>query len=110
MNINRAIFLKGLPASQGFAEGRARVIQDVTHQEETRGCILVAPFTTPLLIPSIINSSAIITDKGGIMCHAAIIAREFGIPCITGAQNATQKVRNNMELIVDGSKGYVYKK
>jgi len=105
------IILKGVPASAGKAEGRATVIRNAREQGKmVDGRILVVPFTTPLLIPAILKSSAIITDKGGIMCHAAVIAREFGIPSVTGTKEATQKIEDNMEVIVDGTKGYVYRK
>ena len=105
------IILRGAPASAGKAEGRAIVILDAKEQGKMAdGSILVVAFTTPLLIPAILKSSAIITDKGGIMSHAAIIAREFGIPSVTGTKEATKKIKDNMEVIVDGTKGYVYGK
>ena len=105
------IILKGVPASPGIAEGQTVVILDAKKQDKMiDGAILVIPFTTPLFIPSIIRCSAIITDKGGIMSHSAIIAREFDIPCITGTKEATKKLKDNMEMIVDGTKGYVYRK
>lgn len=103
--------LEGIPASGGKAEGQAIVILDVTNLwKMVEGGILVAPFTTPLLTPAILKSSAIITDNGGIMCHAAVIAREFNIPCVTGTEEATKKIKDNMEVIVDGTKGHVYRK
>lgn len=103
--------LEGTPASGGKAEGQAIIILDASDQSKmVEGGILVAPFTTPLLTPAIIKSSAIITDKGGIMCHAAVIAREFNIPCVTGTEEATIKIKDNMEVIVNGTKGYVYRK
>ena len=108
---NNKIILEGVPASAGRAEGRAIVILDAKEQDDmVDGSILIVPFTTPLFIPAILKSSAIVTDKGGIMCHAAIIAREFGIPSVTGTEEATKKIKDNMEVIVDGTKGYVYGK
>lgn len=108
---NNKIIVKGVPASAGKAEGRAIVILDAKEQGKVaNGGILVVPFTTPLFIPAILKSSAIVTDKGGIMCHAAIIAREFSIPCVTGTEEATKKIKENMEVIVNGTKGYVYRK
>ncbi|MEW6716526.1 MAG: PEP-utilizing enzyme [Chloroflexota bacterium] len=111
MNSTHAkLLLKGIPASPGLAEGHALVIKDAKDQRKTQGYILVAPFATPLLIPAILNSKGIVTDKGGLLCHAAVVAREFGIPCVTGTEDATSKIEDNMELIVDGTKGYVYKR
>ena len=98
------IILKGVSASAGKAEGRAIVIRSASEQGKMAdGRILVVHFTTPLLIPAILKSSAIVTDKGGVMCHAAVIAREFGIPSVTGTEEATQKIKDNMEIIVDGT-------
>ena len=105
------IVLKGVPASAGIVEGHTIVIPNAKEQGKMiEGGILVIPFSTPPFIPSIIKSSGIITDKGGIMTHAAIIAREFGIPCVTGTEVATKKLKDYMEVIVDGTKGYVFRK
>jgi len=109
--VGNRVILKGNPASPGLAEGKAVVILDPTEQGKIidKG-ILVAPFITPLLLPVLIKSAGIVTDKGGVMCHAAIIAREFGIPCVTGTEEATKKIENGAEVIVDGTKGYIYQK
>jgi len=75
--------------------------------EFPKGSILVANLTLPLLMPAIRKSKAIVTDHGGITCHAAIVSRELGIPCIIGADIAT-KVLNDGDLIeVDTEKGIV---
>lgn len=108
---NDKIILKGVPASPGIAEGKVTIITDAKEQDKMAdGNILVTHYTTPLFIPAIIKSLGIITDEGGSMCHAAIIAREFGIPCVVGTKEATKKIKDGMEVIVDGTKGYVYKK
>ena len=105
------IILKGVPASTGIAEGQAVVILDAKEQDKMMDeSILVIHFSTPLFIPSIIRSSAIITDEGGVMSHSAIVAREFSIPCVTGTKEATKIIKDNMEVIVDGAKGYIYRK
>ena len=103
--------LEGVPASAGVAEGQASVIISAKEQDKmVEGNILVVPFTTPEYIPSILKSSAIVTDRGTIMSHAAVIAREFGIPGVIGTNEATKIIKDYMEVIVDGSNGYVYKK
>jgi len=108
--MEREIFLKGTPASPGVAEGKVRIIINPEHINKMQSKeILVAPFTNPLYTPAILKASAIITDKGGMMCHAAIIAREFGVPCVAGTENATKKLIDGMKVIVDGEKGIVYR-
>lgn len=72
-----------------------------------RGEILVCPMTTPDYVPAMKRAAAIITDEGGITCHAAVIARELGIPCIVGTRIATQALVNNDVVEVDASKGIV---
>lgn len=109
--VRRKLILKGIPASSGVAEGRALVIMEPREQVEVVDKrILVVPFTTPLFTQSIIESSGIITDKGSIMSHAAVIAREFGVPCVVGTEQATKKIENGMEVVVDGTRGYVYQR
>lgn len=101
--------LKGVAASAGRVRGRAVLISDPEKQGKmVEGGILVVPFSTPVFIPSIIKASGIITDEGGIMSHAAITAREFAIPCVTGTKEATKRLRDGMEVIVDGTEGFVY--
>lgn len=102
------LLLKGMPASIGKVRGKVKVIKSVQDADKmTNGDILVAIFTSPLLTIAILRASAIITDKGGMMCHAAIIAREMGIPCVTGTEKATKILSDGMEVIVDGAHGFV---
>lgn len=103
------ILLRGVGASPGRAKGKVRVVlkaEDAKNMEE--GNILVAHYTTPLLTTAMLKARAIITDEGGIMCHAAIVAREMGIPCVTGTHKATQLLKNGQIVIVDGEEGVVY--
>lgn len=107
---NRDILLKGTPASPGVVEGKVRIILGPEHVNRMQSKeILVVPFTNPLYTLAILKASALVTDKGGMMCHAAIIAREFGIPCVAGTENATKKLIDGMKVIVDGEKGIVYR-
>ena len=101
--------LIGLAASLGKTKGRVKIISDFESVSKIRkGEILVAPYTTPLLTTAILKASAIVTETGGVSSHAAIVARELGIPCVVGAQNATRILKDGMEVIVDGEKGEVY--
>ena len=103
------VILKGLGASPGRIRGEVKIIVDASMVEKLeKGDILVAPYTTPLLTPAILKASAIVTDSGGRVCHAAIVARESGIPCVVGTEKATELLSDGMEIVVDGGKGEVY--
>ena len=101
----------GIPASPGIASGPARfinakLINQVTDWKD--GDILMAWFTDPEWMDILSHSSAIVTAVGGFLCHAAIIARELGIPCVIGiGGEAMKKIWNEKELSVDGNKGTV---
>jgi phosphohistidine swiveling domain-containing protein len=86
--------LSGVCASPGTVRGRARVIR-VTRQlhELQKGEILVTSMTTPEFVPVLDKAIGIVTDDGGITCHAAIIARELDIPCIVGTKTATRSIK-----------------
>lgn len=88
--------VKGMVASRGRITGTAKLIFDVMDIEKVeRGEIIVSPMTRPEYTPAIIKASGIITDFGGMLSHAAIISREFGIPCIVGTNNATKVFKDN---------------
>ena len=76
-------------------------------QKIEKGEILVTPMTNPKYLPAIHKSSAIITDQGGTLCHAAIVAREFNIPCIVGTKIATQALHDGDLVEVDATKGMI---
>ena len=71
------------------------------------GDILISVATTPDLIPAIKKASAIVTDVGGITCHAAIISRELGIPCVVGTKISTKILKDGMIIDVDATHGKV---
>ena len=100
--------LKGVPGSPGVVFGKAYVATKSFNFSIESGRILVAPMTDPDMVPEIAKSSGIITDRGGVISHAAIIAREIGIPCIVGTGNATKLINTNDNLKVDGNKGFVW--
>lgn len=73
------------------------------------GDILVAPMTTPELMPAMKNAAAFITDEGGITCHAAIISRELDKPCIIGTKTATRIIKDGDLVEVDANLGIIRK-
>ncbi|EKE20574.1 MAG: Phosphoenolpyruvate synthase [uncultured bacterium] len=100
--------ITGNVASGGFAKGRARIIVELSDLKKiNKGDVLVTSMTTPEMIPSLKEIVAIITDEGGITCHAAIVSREFKIPCIIGTVNATQVLKDGDLVEVDADKGVV---
>ncbi|WP_337103326.1 PEP-utilizing enzyme [Paenibacillus sp. YIM B09110] len=98
----------GKVASSGHAEGIAVVIM---HKDELvnvrNGDILVTTMTTPDFIEVAPLIAGLVTDRGGIVCHAAILAREFNIPCIVGCRNATEVVKSGQKIRMDAISGIV---
>lgn len=102
--------LKGISASSGFARGRVRVVNNLKDIKEIKpGEILVTTMTSPDYVPAMKIVSAIITDSGGITCHAAIVARELRKPCIVSTVDATRKLKTGDSVVVDAGTGKVYK-
>lgn len=104
------LLVRGLPASPGRTSGKAVVItRNSDYRLVHTGCILVAPMTRPELTSHFDRVAGIVTDIGGALCHAAIIARERGIPCVVGTGEATRRIRPRMLVEVDGTAGTVRK-
>ncbi len=102
--------LKGDPASPGIGIGHAKVLSSPREMGKIRnGDVLVAQATNPDFVPAMKKASAIITEKGGRTSHAAIVAREFGIPAVVGTPRATTAIRDDMILSVNGSTGEIYR-
>jgi pyruvate,water dikinase len=102
------VLVQGLAASAGRASGAVRVLASPEEGERlVAGEILVAPMTSPDWVPTIRRAAALVTDGGGITCHAAIVARELGVPCVVGARNATTVLRDGEIVTVDGAAGTV---
>ena len=100
--------LCGFAASSGTAEGTARVIFRPDQLNELQvGEILVAPSTSTSWTPVFSRISAAVLDIGGTMCHAAIVAREYGLPAVVGTGNATKRIRTGDRVRVDGNTGVV---
>jgi len=110
---DRKVIVKGLPASPGLVSGRTHVILDPSHIDEFKeGEILVTEMTAPDWVPAMKKAKAIVTDSGGMTCHASIVSRELGIPCIVGTKSrgeaATTTVANGIDVTVDATHGVVY--
>ena len=100
--------LKGFAASPGVAEGPARVIFSADQIGEVQeGEILVAPLTAPSWAPIFGKIKATVTDVGGMMAHAAIVCREYGLPAVTGTAFGTKTIKNGQRIRVDGNNGTV---
>ncbi len=101
--------VQGLAASAGRASGAVRILESADQGDQLiAGEILVAKMTSPDWVPTMRRASALITDGGGITCHAAIVSRELGVPCVVGARNATRVLRTGEIVTVDGAEGTVY--
>jgi phosphoenolpyruvate synthase/pyruvate phosphate dikinase len=98
--------LKGIGAAAGQARGRVRVLRDAD-DELHAGEILVARATDTGWTPFFGAAAAVVTDIGGVMSHAAIVAREFGIPAVVGTGIASQVLNDHDVVEVDGSAGTV---
>jgi len=103
------VLLTGLGASPGVATG---VVKIVTGPEDlakiTEGDIMVTVMTTPDMVPAMKRAGAIVTDEGGMTCHAAIVSRELGCPAVVGTKQGTKTLSEGMLITVDGGKGKVY--
>ena len=98
----------GLGASPGQASGAVRVLHDPGEARHLLdGEVLVAPMTNPDWVPAIRRAAALVTDGGGMTCHAAVVARELGVPCVVGTGDATRVLVDRSMVTVDGSTGEV---
>jgi pyruvate,water dikinase len=107
-----AVLLRGRSVGQKIGSGPVRLVRDAEALEEFRpGEVLVADMTDPDWEPSMKMAAAIITNRGGRTCHAAIVSRELGVPCIVGAGQATEVLRSGQAVTVScaqGEQGLVY--
>lgn len=110
---DRKVIVKGAPASPGQVSGKVHVILDPSRIDEFKnGEILVTEMTAPDWVPAMKKAKAIVTDSGGMTCHASIVSRELGIPCIVGTKSrgaaATIAIKDGAEVTVDATHGVVY--
>jgi rifampicin phosphotransferase len=101
--------LRGMPGARGKVTGPARVVRtlDEAEQRLRPGDILVAPATLPSWTPFFAIAAAVVTGVGGVLCHAAVVAREYGIPAAVGVRGATDAIRDGQTIEVDGDAGVV---
>ena len=106
------VLLRGRAVGTKIGAGKARVIHDVKHLSDFQpGEVLVADTTTPDWEPVMKTAAAIVTNRGGRTCHAAIVSRELGIPAIVGTESTTEAIRNGQEITIscaEGETGNVY--
>jgi len=106
--------IKGMVASKGISgnktiKGFVRIVFHPEKDDFSEGEILVTPMTRVEFVPLMRRAKAIITDEGGVACHAAIVSRELGIPCIIGTRNASKMLKNGDLVEIDVEKGIVRK-
>jgi pyruvate,water dikinase len=100
--------LNGAPASPGQVEGVARVVRSIDELADLRdGEILVCGSTSPAWAAIFPKIKATVTDVGGVMSHAAIVCREYGLPAVVGTGRATSQIRTGQTIKVDGTAGVV---
>ncbi len=104
----QAVLLHGLGGAPGSASGAARVLVSLGDAASLNdGDVLVTHMTSPDWLPLLRRAGAIVTDSGGMTCHAAIVSRELGIPCVVGTGEATSKLRDGEIVTVDATRGVV---
>jgi pyruvate,water dikinase len=104
----QAVLLHGLGGAPGSASGAARVLTSLADAANLNdGDVLVTHMTSPDWLPLLRRAAAVVTDSGGMTCHAAIVSRELGIPCVVGTGEATRKLRDGEIVTVDATRGVV---
>jgi pyruvate, water dikinase len=107
--IEGEVILEGIAASPGIGIGKVKIIKDLNELGEiSEGDVLVTKMTSPDMVPIMKKVAAIVTDEGGSNCHAAIVSRELGVPAVVGTQKATEVLKNNSLISVDGTNGKIY--
>ncbi len=107
---NAEVLVQGLGASPGIASGNVKIVHGIDELGKIlKGDVLVTRMTSPDYVPVMQRAAAIVTNDGGSTCHAAIVSREMGIPCIVGTENATRVLKENDLVTVDAYAGKVYK-
>jgi phosphohistidine swiveling domain-containing protein len=100
--------LKGIGCSPGVYEGPARIVEDLGEVDRIRaGEVLVTRFTDPAWTPVLGMVSAVVTEVGGVLSHAAVISREYGIPAVLNSRGATRFIQTGRRIRVDGDRGTV---
>lgn len=107
---SKTLFVSGKTAFSGKVKGRVKIITSYKEQNKIKkGDIIVSDMTNPNMIKAINSASGIITNRGGVLCHAAIISRELKKPCLIGTNNATEVFKDGDFITLDAKKGIAYK-
>ena len=108
-NLADEVLVAGTPGSPGVAEGPVRVVRDpAAFGSLLPGEVLVAPYTNPSWTPLFTRAAAVVVDTGAAMSHAAIVAREYGVPAVMGTGDGTRRLSDGQWVRVDGSRGQVF--
>jgi phosphohistidine swiveling domain-containing protein len=100
--------LQGIGASQGIVRGIARIARSVDEASRIEnGAILVCPFTDPGWTVALDRVAGVVTETGGLLSHAAVICREYGIPAVLAVPGATHRIRDGQAIAIDGGRGSV---
>ncbi len=99
--------VKGIPISPGIVKGQIKILHNPTEKPLLKGEVLVARATDPGWTPLFINASALILEVGGVLQHGALVAREYGIPCVAGVENATSLWKDGDLVEVNGTEGTI---
>ena len=109
-SVTAAAILTGVPASSGTGSGPVHLVFNIEQALQLQsGSVLVTPMTNPDMVVAMRNSAGIVTDVGGIICHAGIVSRELGLPCVVGTETATTTLLAGELITVDGSTGRIYR-
>ncbi|MBR9706002.1 hypothetical protein GOV14_03140, partial [Candidatus Pacearchaeota archaeon] len=107
--ISGNLLASGLPSSRGIGTGHVRIINELEDLKKIKkGDIVLIGSTDPEIVLGMEKANAIISEKGGASSHAVVVAREFKIPCVIGAEDATEKITDGMLVTVDGNTGKIY--
>ncbi|OGH90073.1 MAG: hypothetical protein A2537_02400 [Candidatus Magasanikbacteria bacterium RIFOXYD2_FULL_36_9] len=107
---DKNILVSGQVGNSGFVFGKVFILKRIDQIKDVPvGVIIVSPMTTPALVSGLKHALAIVTDEGGMLCHAAVISRELNIPSVIGTKNATKIFKNGDKVEVDANKGIVKK-
>jgi pyruvate,water dikinase len=109
-NASADVIWRGLPVYPGLVSGQARIINTAADIKKFRqGEVLLTNNTTPEFVPIITKARAIVTEQGGVTTHAAIISREFRIPCVVGVAGITKTIKTGDNIEVNAMKGIIKK-
>lgn len=108
--MKKEILVKGLPVAKGYVEGKIRIIKDTNDLLSVEeGEILVLPNSHPMYALAVMKAAGIICEVGGMLSHICIVSLEMGLPCITQATGAAEKIKDGEMVILNSKEGEVYR-